>query len=67
MKIHGLLVDTLIELSPETYAEFVIYKGKSKVLYVVMGKASYGMLQSSLLYYKKFCKDIESIGFKVNP
>jgi hypothetical protein len=25
------------------------------------------MLQSSLLYYKKFCKDIESIGFEVNP
>jgi hypothetical protein len=31
-----------------------------------MLKASYGMLQSSLLYYKKFHKDIESIGFKVN-
>ena len=25
------------------------------------------MLQSSLLYYKKFRKDIESIGFEVNP
>jgi hypothetical protein len=25
------------------------------------------MLQSSLLYYKKFWKDIESIGFEVNP
>jgi hypothetical protein len=32
-----------------------------------MLKAIYGMLQSSLLYYKKFCKDIESIGFEVNP
>ena len=25
------------------------------------------MMQSSLLYYKKFRKDIESIGFKINP
>jgi hypothetical protein len=43
------------------------YEGKNKVLYVKMLKAIYGMLQSSLLYYKKFCKDIESIGFKANP
>jgi hypothetical protein len=32
-----------------------------------MLKAIYGMLQSSLLYYKKFRKDIESIGFEANP
>jgi hypothetical protein len=43
------------------------YKGKNKVLYVKMLKAIYGMLQSSLLYYKKFRKDIESIGFEANP
>jgi hypothetical protein len=67
MKIRGPLVDMLLELSHETYAEYVVYEGKSKVLYVVMEKALYGMLQSSLLYYKKFRKDIESIGFKVNP
>ena len=67
MKIRGPLVDMLVELSPETYADYVVYEGKSKVLYVVMEKALYGMLQSSLLYYKKFRKDIESIGFKVNP
>ena len=33
----------------------------------MMEKALYGMLQLSLLYYKKFRQDIESIGFKVNP
>jgi hypothetical protein len=47
--------------------DFVVYEGKDKVLYVKMLKAIYGMLQSSLLYYKKFRKDIESIGFEVNP
>jgi hypothetical protein len=30
-------------------------------------KALYGMLQPALLYYKKFRKDIERIGFKINP
>jgi hypothetical protein len=31
-----------------------------------MLKALYGMLISSILYYKKFRKDIELIGFEVN-
>jgi hypothetical protein len=67
MKIHGPLVDMLVELSPETYTGYFVYEGNGKVIYVLMTKALYGMLQSSLLYYKKFCKDIESIGFWVNP
>ena len=67
MKVRGLLVNMLTELSPETYEKYVVYEGNNKVLYVRMIKALYGMLQSSLLYYKKFRKDIESIGFKVNP
>jgi hypothetical protein len=36
-------------------------------MYVRMLKALYGMLISSILYYKKFRKDIELIGFEVNP
>jgi hypothetical protein len=67
MKICEPLVDMLLELSPETYAAYVVYEGINKVLYVVMEKALYGLLQSLLLYYKKFRKYIESIGFKVNP
>ena len=67
MKIRGQLVDMLVELSPETYADYVVSEGNNKVLYVIMIKALYGMLQSSLLYYKKFRKDIESIGFRINP
>ena len=67
MKIRGQLVDLLVELSPETYADFIVYEGKSKVLYVKMLKALYGMIKASVLYYKKFRTDIESIGYEVNP
>jgi hypothetical protein len=67
MKIRGPLVDILVAISPEVYQEYVVYEGKQKVLYMEMLKALYGMLQSALLYYKKFRKDIESIGFVVNP
>ena len=67
MKIRGLLVNMLTELSPKTYEIYVVYERNNKVLYVRMIKALYGRLQSSLFYYKKFRKEIESIGFKVNP
>ena len=59
MKIKGVLVDILMEMSPETYKNYVVYEGKQKVLY--------GMMKVSVLYYKKFREDIESIGYKVNP
>jgi len=47
----------------------VIYEGiqKQKVLYVRMLKALYRMMIASILYYKKFRKEIESIRFEVNP
>jgi len=38
-----------------------------QVLYVQVLKAIYGMLQSALLFYKKLNKDLQSIGFKINP
>ena len=67
LKIEGILVDMLLELDPHLYGSAVTEENGKKVLYVLVEKAIYGMLQSSLLYYKKFRKDIEGIGFKVNP
>eukprot|EP00957_Ditylum_brightwellii_P197541 15049821-Ditylum_brightwellii.AAC.1 len=67
MKMRGLLVDILLELCPGVYNKYVVHKGKSKVLYVCMLMALYGMIVSLLLFYKKFRTDIESIGFETNP
>eukprot|EP00978_Attheya_sp_CCMP212_P001665 scaffold3444_cov50-Attheya_sp.AAC.1 len=68
MKIKGVLVDMLVEMCPEIYQDYVVRTHrKDKILYVRMLKALYGMLVASLLYYKKFVKDIKSIGFILNP
>ena len=67
MKIRGPLVDMLTEIDSELYQPYVTYEGKSKVLYVHVLKAIYGMLKSAFLFYKKLRKDLESIGFMVNP
>ena len=67
MKLRGALVDMLIDIRPGKYEEFIVYERNQKVLYVKMLKALYGMLKASILYYKKFRTDIESIGYLVNP
>ena len=66
MKITGVLVDMMIEIAPETYGQFVVYENGRKVIYVVVLKAIYGMLQAALLWYKKFRGDLEEVGFKFN-
>ena len=67
MKIRGALVDILCEIAPEVYESYVLQEGKDKVIYVHMLRALYGMLVASILYYKQFRSDIESIGYKINP
>ena len=67
MKIQETLVNMLVDISPNNYQAFVQHKANQKILYVEMKKALYRMLQSSLLYYKKFWKDLEGQGFKINP
>jgi hypothetical protein len=48
MKIRGALVDILVELDSHTYKEHVLFENGSKILYVHVQKAIYGMLQSAL-------------------
>ena len=59
-------MDTLVEISPEIDKDYVVYEKDKKVLYVQMIKALYEMMKTSVLYYKKFRKDIEDIGYEVN-
>ena len=54
MKIRGVLVNILVSLDPNLYGPAVTYENGEKVLYLLVLKAIYGMLQSSTLYYKKF-------------
>ena len=67
MKITGVLVDLLVNDSPEIYGSYVVYERNTKVLYVEVLRAIYGMLVSALLFYKKLKEDLEEIGFEFNP
>jgi hypothetical protein len=51
MKIRVALVDMLVELDSHTYKENVSFENSSKILYVHVQKAIYGLLQAVLLFY----------------
>ena len=63
MKITGVLVDMLVQLSPEIYGPYVVFEKQRKVIYVQVLKAIYGMLQAALLWYNKFRQELEKEGF----
>ena len=42
-------------------------ENRKAVLYLEVLKAIYGCLQSALLFYLKLKKDLESVGFELNP
>ena len=67
MKFNGRLVGIMMEEFPHVYKQYVQMENKKKTLYVVMEKTFYGMMMSSLLFYQHIRKDLESIGFEVNP
>ena len=67
MKVQGILAEMLVQISPETYSEYLITENGKPTLYLIVLKAIYGQLVCSLLWYLHFRKDLESIGFVFNP
>ena len=63
MKITGVLVYLLVEMSPEVYVKYFLYNKISKVLYVVVMWYLHGMSVVHLLWYNKFHSDLKDIGF----
>ena len=67
MKIRGELANILVQTCPKLYKRYLVTEGGSPVIYLEIEKALYGMLESSLLFYKKLSKDLREQGFEVNP
>ena len=68
IRMHGVLIDILLEIAPEVYKPFIhINKKGVKQLLLQCHNVIYGTMLASLLYYKKFVKSLLSIGFEINP
>ena len=66
MKIAGVLVELLIEKALHTCKGFVALEHGKKVMHLNTLKAICGMLESALLWHRKFRGDLEQIGFTFN-
>ena len=67
INIRGVLVDIICKIS--SYYKAYVTRGKRGVnnLLLHCQNALYGTIVVSLLYYRKFTKSLESIGFDINP
>jgi hypothetical protein len=64
IKIHGVLVDILVEIAPDVYKPYATTDKKGvRQLLVQCQNVLYGMMVASLLYYRKFTKSLTEIGF----
>jgi hypothetical protein len=68
IKIQGILVDMLVDIAPEVYTPYVTtdIKGVKQVIVQCLNAIN-GTMMASLMYYKKFCASLLSVGFTFNP
>jgi hypothetical protein len=68
IKIRGVLMDILVEITPAVYKPLVSRNKKGcKQLLVKYQNALYGTMVASLFYYHKFVKSLTDIDFAINP
>jgi hypothetical protein len=67
MKITGVLVDLLVNISPEVYGPYVVSDQHKRVLYVQVLRDLYRMLVAALLWYMELKGDLETHGYIFNP
>ena len=68
MVLKGDLAEMMVQIAPQVYRKYVTVDRKgTPILYVKLQKALYGLMQASLLFYRKLRKEMEQYGFMINP
>ena len=68
MHLQGKISELMVNVEPEVYNEYIAINLKGKtILYVHQIIALYCIIKVELLQYKRFVKDLKSIGFTLNP
>ena len=64
MHLRGKIVELMVKAAPKIYTKYMIIKLKGyTILYMRLLNTLYGIIKASLLYYKKFVKDLKLIIF----
>ena len=67
IRLDGEQVDLIVRMDP-SYAQFITYQGKKKVIYTKLDKALSGTMQGALLFWRRRTNFlVDEIGFEINP
>ncbi len=67
MKMNGLLAELMVKTDPKIHQKYLTIEKGRQVLYLHLQKALYGMMKSTLLFYRKLVKELKEKGFEINP
>ncbi len=68
IRLEGTMMDLLVQVNPKKYVPFVIKEKHKNVIYLLLHKALYGMLQAALLFWRNRSSFlVDKLGFKLNP
>ena len=67
IKLRGVLVDIICEISLDYKAYVTRYKRGVKQLMLRFQKSPYGKMVASLIYYLNLTKSLTITGFEINP
>jgi hypothetical protein len=68
MVLKGELAEMMIKIAPHVYRKYVMADRKgTPILYVKLQKTLYGLMQASLLFYRKLREELEEYGFEIYP
>ena len=67
VRIRGMLVDILVKIAPDVYADYVTFdkKGNKQILVECLN-AIYGTMVAALLFYQKFTNTLKEGGYIMN-
>ncbi len=64
MVLKGELARMMEQIAPQIYRKYITMDKKgSKILYVKLQKALYGLMRASLLFYRKLKKNLRNMGW----
>ena len=67
MCMNGTLTELMAKTDSKLYRNYLTDEKGKKVLYLCLQKASYGMVKSAFLLYRKLISGLKGMGFEVNP
>jgi hypothetical protein len=57
----------MVKTNPKLYRQYIILDKGRSLLYLQLQKALYGMMKSTLLFYRKLALELRQTGFNINP